>query len=363
MKSWLLVLALLPAISAQSDPRRELSQTKVEEREVLSELSSIEERLYEATREMKALEEQVEALEGTRAGYEAELARVRAALAERSAGLSTRLKMLYRLNRSGFLRVLFSAEDPADLRRRTKYLVAILLETRSQIQDYLDKVGEQREALEQLEDNRGSILKLRGEVEDRQRALSQEKASRERLLKEIRSRRELALQELAERARSGRDLDGQLQVIDLTPESQPSAPAQGLRDQRGRLEWPVSGRLMNSFGVYTDPRTGERAERHGIDIRADLYTPARCVGDGYVQYAGFIDAYGLTVVVNHDPAHATVYANLNQLNVSEGQVVRRGEVLGVVGETGVTDGGGPRLHFEVRYNQTPQDPLTWLGPK
>jgi murein DD-endopeptidase MepM/ murein hydrolase activator NlpD len=87
------------------------------------------------------------------------------------------------------------------------------------------------------------------------------------------------------------------------------------------------------------------------------------VGDGYVQYAGFIDAYGLTVVVNHDPAHATVYANLNQLNVSEGQVVRRGEVLGVVGETGVTDGGGPRLHFEVRYNQTPQDPLTWLGPK
>jgi len=364
-----LMMALLgagaPAL-AQHDATGDLSSTKIEARKVLSELNAIEQERYAASREVEAIQEKIEALEGSRASHEDAVKEAEVAVVERARSLRTRIRLLYRLNRTGFLRILFSSEDPADLRKRTKYLVALLRETRGQIQDYLNEVDVKRDALGMLEDNRAQLLILQSKAEDRRAQLAAEERRQRQLLEEINSRKDLALQVLRERATSGGFMDedfatgGGGGAVTL---SLPTPRAQGFKEFQGGLSWPVRGRLLRAFGNYVDDATGEAAYNRGIDIRADNFAPIRCVYDGTVQYAGFIAGYGMTVVVDHGSEYATVYSHASKLNVDSGQQVRRDEVLGTVGETGVTDGNGPRLHFEVRYRQTEQNPLDWLGAK
>ncbi len=354
----LLALLLLLPLAGALDPQGSLASSKVEQRRVLSELTAIERQQHEVAQELEAIQQKIEAMEGDRAAHEAELEAAEAAVVERARALRDRVRVLYRLSRTGFLSVLFSAEDPADLRRRSKYLVALLAETRAQIQDYLDEARAQREALSRVEDSRASLLALHGKAEARQRALEIEAARHRQMLKDIERQKDLALQVLAERARASEALPESMGSITL---AEPAA--RSLAEQRGDLPWPVRGRLMRAFGPYRDPLTGRDANNMGIDIRAAAFTPVRAVADGYVQYAAFIDGYGLTVVVQHDPTHATVYANLGDQKVAGGQEVRAGDIVGTVGETGVTDGGGPRLHFEVRIDRQPVDPYPWLGAK
>ena len=129
--------------------------------------------------------------------------------------------------------------------------------------------------------------------------------------------------------------------------------------QQGSLPWPTTGTVMRRFGRTENPATGSREQNDGVDIKAAFGTPVRAVADGVVNHTGYVDGFGLVVVLEHE-AYATVYAHLGRIQVSRGSSVDQGDPLGLVGETGIIDGGGPRLHFEVRYRQTPQNPLSWL---
>ena len=126
-----------------------------------------------------------------------------------------------------------------------------------------------------------------------------------------------------------------------------SAPA-------GVLQWPLRGVLYARFG-----KKG-REPHDGIDLAAPAGTPVRTAGEGMVLFAGPQSGYGLIVVVGHEKGLVTVYAHSRDLRVRTGQNVRPGQVIATVGESGKTS--GPHLHFEVRVEGEPVDPLRFLGP-
>jgi lipoprotein NlpD len=126
-----------------------------------------------------------------------------------------------------------------------------------------------------------------------------------------------------------------------------SAPA-------GVLQWPLRGVLYARFG-----KKG-REPHDGIDLAAPAGTPVRTAGEGMVLFAGPQSGYGLIVVVGHEKGLVTVYAHSRDLRVRTGQTVRLGQVIATVGESGKTS--GPHLHFEVRVEGEPVDPLRFLGP-
>jgi len=120
------------------------------------------------------------------------------------------------------------------------------------------------------------------------------------------------------------------------------------------LEWPLHGVLYARFG-----RKG-REPHDGIDLAAPAGTPVRTAGDGVVLFAGPQAGYGLIVLVQHGRGLVTVYAHARDLRVRTGQSVRPGQTIATVGESGKTS--GPHLHFEVRVDGEPADPLRFLGP-
>ncbi|MCG0276188.1 MAG: peptidoglycan DD-metalloendopeptidase family protein [Thermosediminibacteraceae bacterium] len=121
----------------------------------------------------------------------------------------------------------------------------------------------------------------------------------------------------------------------------------------GRFAWPITGRITSRFGS----RGGDF--HTGIDIANSPGIPVRAAGSGVVTFAGWNGGYGKLVIVNHGGGYETYYAHLNTIKVSTGEKVTKGEILGTVGTTGRTT--GPHLHFEVRVNGTPKNPLLYLG--
>ncbi len=124
--------------------------------------------------------------------------------------------------------------------------------------------------------------------------------------------------------------------------------------RKGTLDWPLRGVLYGRFG-----KKGK--EPHdGVDLAAPAGTPVKTAAEGQVLYAGEQKGYGKIVIVEHGNELVTLYAHNRDLRVKSGQKVRKGQVVATVGESGRTS--GPHLHFEVRKNGRPIDPLTFLGP-
>jgi murein DD-endopeptidase MepM/ murein hydrolase activator NlpD len=116
--------------------------------------------------------------------------------------------------------------------------------------------------------------------------------------------------------------------------------------------WPVSGPVVSGFGM----RWGRM--HTGIDIAVSYGTPIHAAAAGRVIYAGWMDGYGNLVFVDHGGGISTGYAHQSSIAVSNGQDVSQGQVIGYVGCTGHCF--GPHLHFEVRVNGSPVDPLGYL---
>ena len=126
----------------------------------------------------------------------------------------------------------------------------------------------------------------------------------------------------------------------------------------GNMTWPVSGPVTSPFGYRIHPILGYRKLHTGIDFGVGYGTPIHASDSGYVIYATWMSGYGNVTIIDHGRGISTLYAHQSSLAVGTGSRVARGQVVGYVGSTGFST--GPHLHFEVRVNGTPVDPLGYL---
>lgn len=122
--------------------------------------------------------------------------------------------------------------------------------------------------------------------------------------------------------------------------------------------WPVMGRITGSFGERIDPFSGEGAFHRGVDISSEIGTRVIAPADGIVRFADFMNGYGRAVMIDHGNGISTLYGHLSGFAVTPGQMVRRGDTLGYVGQSGRST--GPHLHYEVRIFNTPVNPYKYL---
>jgi murein DD-endopeptidase MepM/ murein hydrolase activator NlpD len=121
---------------------------------------------------------------------------------------------------------------------------------------------------------------------------------------------------------------------------------------------PTDGYLSRGFGVRADPFTGSALPHLGIDLAADKGTPVFATANGKVLSAGWQGALGNLIVIDHGFGYQTHYGHLATMRVRAGQVVKRGEIIGLVGNTGYST--GPHLHYEVHLFDKPVDPQKYI---
>ncbi|GAA0674839.1 MULTISPECIES: murein hydrolase activator EnvC family protein [Clostridium] len=132
----------------------------------------------------------------------------------------------------------------------------------------------------------------------------------------------------------------------------------GSQTQGGSFIRPVSDVITSNFGYRTHPVTGEQKLHTGTDFGSPYGTPVKASKNGTVVLSGTYGGYGNTVIIDHGGGIQTLYAHNSSLLVKSGQTVKQGDIISKVGSTGVST--GPHLHFEVRVNGTPQNPMNYI---
>lgn len=134
----------------------------------------------------------------------------------------------------------------------------------------------------------------------------------------------------------------------------PQASALHSNDAKNEWIWPADGTISDTFGT--------RQGRHkGIDIAGKLNSPVIAADDGVVEKSYHSDSYGNVVFINHSNHYVTVYAHLNKRLVSEGQFVKKGEIIGNMGSSGQST--GVHLHFEIHQSKWTYDKKFALNPE
>jgi len=121
---------------------------------------------------------------------------------------------------------------------------------------------------------------------------------------------------------------------------------------------PVRGILTDGFGGRSDPFTGEQGTHNAVDISSAIGQAVRAPADGIVVKSEWANGYGNVIYISHGYGYSTRYGHLSAFNVKPGQHVKRGDVIGYVGSTGRST--GPHLHYEVRLNNNPVNPLEYI---
>ncbi len=124
--------------------------------------------------------------------------------------------------------------------------------------------------------------------------------------------------------------------------------------------YPVAGgRVTSRFGNRRSPNSNRKEFHKGYDIGAPRGTPIKVTADGIVQFVGRNGGYGKMITVNHGNGYITRYAHADKLLKKRGSVVKKGEVIALVGNTGRST--GPHVHYEVRRNGVPVDPKNYFS--
>lgn len=122
----------------------------------------------------------------------------------------------------------------------------------------------------------------------------------------------------------------------------------GRGERRGSMAMPTPGRISSGFGMRRHPVLGYTRMHRGMDIAAPRGTPVYAASDGVVQFAGRASGYGNLIKIGHAGVYGTGYGHLSRILVRPGQRVRRGQLIGAVGSTGLST--GPHLHYELYRN-------------
>jgi murein DD-endopeptidase MepM/ murein hydrolase activator NlpD len=123
---------------------------------------------------------------------------------------------------------------------------------------------------------------------------------------------------------------------------------------------PVNGYVTDGYGTRRNPFGGEGRESHeGLDISVDFGTPVSATADGLVVFAAPYAGYGNLVILYHNNGITTRFGHLSRITVEVGQRIKRGEQIGLAGSTGRST--GPHVHYEIRENDQPVDPLRYVG--
>jgi murein DD-endopeptidase MepM/ murein hydrolase activator NlpD len=216
-----------------------------------------------------------------------------------------------------------------------------------------EQVEVHKETVSELEGDRRTYAAMVEQLRLESAQLEAELQRRARLAARRAARQEAARQAAARR-------EAEQATRNRAPAAQPqpaAAPAPSTSSSSGFL-WPADGVKTSDFGWRTHPIFGTGRLHSGIDIGAAYGSPISAAASGTVVSAGTMSGYGNVVVLDHGGGIATLYAHQSSVAVGTGQAVQRGQTIGYVGSTGYST--GPHLHFEVRVNGTPVDPMGYL---
>ncbi len=331
--------------------RRKVREMRHKERTLSEQLRETRERITRAKIRLAALNREYARVSRQLNQTRSRVIQLRAKLSRHRSILAERLRQLYKHPPSNYVAFVTDARDIEDAAIRT-YAFQRIISYDEEVIETTRKAKEELETQEaQLQRQQSRLASLRKAIEEQTRELRSAESEQAKLLRRVQTERETYERWLREWEEESREIAALLRRLQSAQRNRPRP----IPTWTGPFIRPVNGPVVSGFGYRVHPIFKRVKFHYGVDISAPTGTPIHAAADGVVVFAGWRRAYGNTVIVDHGDGIATLYAHCSRVLVSEGEVVKQGQVIALVGSTGLST--GPHLHFEVRRYGEPINPL------
>ncbi|HHX96287.1 MAG TPA: peptidoglycan DD-metalloendopeptidase family protein [Clostridia bacterium] len=340
---------ILEQITAQKNI---LNKKKAEEKNALLELRALNNTISKTTNTLKSTETKLSTLEREMLNLEKELRNYKKQINLNTKALEQNLRLLYEQGDVHFLEVLLDSTSISDFLTRWDLLSTLAENNKQLIKENEEQIKLVHIKQEMALQKRHSLAELKTKQDLQRKELAIASSRQQTVynsLKSERAREEAALNELEEQSR-------QIAAEIRRQTGGDSGEYLG----SGKFTWPAPGhtRITSSYGMRFHPILKVNKLHTGVDIGAPKGANIVAAENGTVMEVGNRGGYGLIVMLNHGGNLVTLYAHASKTLVKVGQEVKKGEPIAKVGSTGYST--GPHLHFEVRKNGNPVNPMPYL---
>lgn len=269
-------------------------------------------------------------------------------------GIKKRIRQIYKTQRKGFFELLLTSNDINMFIDRIHYEEIIMREDYKRMKDAQKKAEEIARLEECIAREKRSLDGTRKVLLRQQKVLKYDISYNKKMIDKLKTNRAYYERAEAELARQSASLQNM-----IANKTSTTSPAVTVTTTFMR---PVGGPITSPFGYRTHPIFNSRIFHSGIDIGAGYGSSIKAANTGKVIMAGWYGGYGKVVIIDHGVIRGqpitTLYGHMSVINVTQGQNVTKGQIIGKVGSTGYST--GPHLHFEVRVNGQPRNPLNYI---
>ena len=340
------------------DLRARLEAEARKESSVLSSLARINLNKSLVEKELAAQNVELERGRSELAAIQKDTRKIRAGIDRERAAIERTLVTLYKYGRVDFFQFLLQARDMESYASESKHLTILARSQDEAVARFLASLETLRAAESALESKQRDLAAMARAANLKRQELDTEARKSATLVREIRKNRETYKQTLAELTESAEELQKLMNKI-IAQEWVLPAAFIPLYERKGKLPWPLEGRVITPFGFEKHPDFETVVMNKGVEI-----TPARdkslilAVHSGKVVFADYFQGYGNLLIVDHGMTYYTLYGHCSEFMAAVGDMVRAGQPLALVGDTGSLK--GECLYFELRYKTKALDPLQWL---
>jgi len=334
---------------------KQLQSKKKSELNLSRELAVIRRSLKQIDRQVAVLKKDIAKLEKAGAKQKQLIASSRKNIKKIESQLKKRFVALYKEGDVGALKILFAADSATEMVQQYQYLSRILKHDKELLKKHREAMDVHRRQLDELAALKKKKVDLLAEVQHQRQVAAKGRQLQARLLQKARRDKNLLAGELTQLKQNARRLKQLITQL----ERQSTAPAGPVAGNfavgRGKLGWPVNGRVVIGFGQQRDKALGTFYESNGLEIAVPPGSPIRAVAAGKIVFADYFKGYGNLFILSHPGGYHTLYAQVGQMIKKLGEHVSAGDILGKSGLD-----GRDSIYFEIRSNGSPVNPLAWL---
>jgi len=392
--------------------KKMLGKLQEEKSGVQKDLKSTETDIGNLEKQVEALQQELKKTEGELERLDTEKKKLQSALVEQQRLIAIQARSAYQNGREEYLKLLLNQQNPEKFARTLTYYDYLSKARLEQLRTFNETLRQLANVEQDIARQQEQLLAQRADLDSRRQALETERSKRQQVLAKLNNDMKDRDQKLQAREQDQADLGKVLKTIEETlarqareaeearkkallaqqeavkRRQQEALAAAAAREEarepveppkkarttlgpmvssdgadyggafsaaRGKLPWPVNGRLLARFG---DARGSDaRAKWDGVMISANPGTQVRAVHGGRVVFADWLRGAGLLVILDHGNGYLSLYGHNQSLLKSAGDIVKAGEAISTVGDSGGQDSAG--LYFAIRQQGRPTDPSQW----
>ncbi len=335
--------------------RERLEKAKRRESSILSDIEEINRQMKGIEDDLRKYRVRLRNTERQMAQVEAERAASKAAVERHRLWMKRKLRTMYKYGRTtDVMLLLVGAQDLPQLIRTAKNLEYLTAYEQRRLRTYQENLTILHAREKQLAQLKKDLVAQREKVLAEEAALSAKRKDKESVLTSVKKEKSSSVKMIREMEAAAKRL---LDIMSAS-EARDRVSGSGFAALKGRLPWPVEGKVVVPYGSQRDPQFNTPVFRSGTFIESPADAVARAIHAGKVVFAEWFKGYGQLVIVNHGEGYHSLYGSLSEIFTKVGDIIRENQILGRVGNSGLID--LPGLYFELRYKGKPLNPLQWL---